>query len=143
MPNTVAPSFASPHRRGSGALILVVLIALLIILILYFGGGKSSYMNQVSNTRKQGKQVAQDINTGQLTTMISQYRQENGKLPKTWEDMEGLPRESYMDPWGKPMTFRCEEDKRGGKTKVIFHSDGPDGEPNTEDDINRAETLQF
>ena len=139
--NTLATP--SPRSRGMGALLVVVLVAMLIILLLYFGGGNHSYMNQVSNTRKQGKQMAQDINTGQLTTMISQYRQENGKLPKTWEDMEGLPRESYMDPWGKPMSFKFEEDKRGGKTVVIFHSDGPDGDAGTPDDVNRRETLQF
>ena len=136
----VVPRFACPRRRGSGALILVVLVALLIILILYFNTG---YMTQVSQTRKKGKQLAQDINTQQLTIMISQYRQENGKLPKNWEDMEGLSKESYTDPWGKAMTFRCEEDKKSGKTKVMFHSDGPDGDPGTEDDVNRTETLQF
>ena len=66
------PATPSPRTRGMGALLVVVLVAMLIILLLYFGGGKSSYMNQVSNTRKQGKQMAQDINTGQLTIMISQ-----------------------------------------------------------------------
>ena len=139
-PSVVVRGLADPRRRGSGALILVVLVALLIILILYFNTG---YTQQVSQTRKKGKQLAQDINTQQLTIMISQYRQENGKLPKTWADMEGLSRESYLDPWGKEMTFKCEEDKRSGKTTVIFHSDGPDGEPGNEDDINRKETLQF
>lgn len=138
--SVTARRLASPRRRGAGALILVVLIALLIILLLYFNTG---YTQQVSQTRKKGKQLAQDINTQQLTIMISQYRQENGKLPTSWDQMEGLSKESYTDPWGNLMTFRCEDDKRGGKTKVIFHSDGPDGEAKTEDDINRTETLQF
>ena len=139
----IAPGFASPRRRGTGALLLVVLIAMLIILLLYFGGGNKSYMNQVQNTRKQGKQMAQDINTDQLVKLILIYRdQNNGALPKTWEEIDA-PAESYTDPWGKPMKFTCEEDQKTRKVVVRFHSDGPDGEAGTPDDINRSETLPY
>ena len=128
-----------PRRRGSGALILVVLVALLIILILYFNTG---YTTQVSQTRKKGKQLAQDINTDQLTKLILMYRDREGKLPTTWDEMEA-PAQSTTDPWGKAMTFKCEEDKRTKKVVVTYHSDGPDGEPGTPDDINRKETLPY
>ena len=40
-------------------------------------------------------------------------------------------------------TEMIEEDKKTGKTTVMFHSDGPDGEAGTPDDINRRVTLQF
>jgi hypothetical protein len=129
-------------RRGNGALILVVLIAMAIILFLMFGGGKSSYMNQVSNTRKKGRETVNEINTGQLSILIAQYRQTSGKLPATWDEMEA-PRESYTDQWGTPMTFTCDTDKRTGQTKVTYRSNGPDTEPNTADDIVRTENVPF
>lgn len=134
---------SSPHRRGHGALILSVLIAIAIILILMFGNfGGGSYMKQVSNTRKKGKDTAAEISTQQLTILIAQYRQTNGKLPANWEELEA-PAESYRDPWGQPLTFTCETDKRTGSTKVTFRSIGPDGEANTADDVVRTENLPF
>jgi hypothetical protein len=131
-------------RRGHGALILVVLIALVIILILYFGSGPGggSYMQQVAQTRKQGKQMARDLQTQQLVILMSQYRQDNGKLPGSWDDLEA-PRESTLDPWGKPMSFSFETDNKTGKTTVTFRSDGPDGEPNTGDEVSKTDTLPF
>lgn len=138
------PSLASsnPHRRGNGALILVVLIAMAIILLLMFGGGNSSYMNQVSNTKKKGRETVNEINTSQLSLLIAQYRQANGKLPTTWEEMEA-PAASYTDQWGTPMTFTCETDKRTGQTKVTYRSNGPDTEPNTADDIVRKDNVPY
>jgi hypothetical protein len=130
------------NRRGHGALILVVLLALAIILVMMFAGGNKSYVSQVNQTRKKGKETAAEIQTGQLTLLMAQYRQENGgKLPTTWEDLESAPSQ-LTSPFGKPMTFRFETDKNG-KTTVFYHSDGPDGEPNTGDEINRTDTLPF
>ncbi len=145
-------------RRGNGALILVVLISMAIILYLMFGmstGGSSSggstskpgsggstYMGQVSKTRKQGKETAADINTQQLCVLIAQYRNENGKLPKTPADL-GDSQTYFKDAWGNEMTFSCEEQKATGKVMVKFKSRGPDGEANTEDDVTRADSLPF
>ena len=129
-------------RRGSGAIILVVLIALAIILYLMFGTGGSggSYMKQVSNARVNAKKTVQEINTQQLSILIGQYRQEHGKLPQTAADMEA---ESYFkDPWGGPITFTFETGKGGAAaTRVHYHSNGPDGEPKTEDDQDKTDTL--
>jgi len=132
-------------RRGNGALILVVLIALAIILFLYFGsmGGSKSYMGTVASTRKQAKQTVQDINTQQMSTLIAIYRQNNGKLPKSPADLEENA-QYFKDPWGGPLTFTFEEGKgRNGPTKVIYHSNGPDGEPNTEDDVTKVDTVPY
>jgi predicted PurR-regulated permease PerM len=137
------PSGHTSSRRGHGALILVVLIALAIILIMSFAGGNSSYVSQVSQTRKQGKQMARDLQTQQVTILFAQYRQENSKLPGSWEDLESVPRESTLDPWGKPMSFSFETDKKTGRTTVTFKSDGPDGEPNTGDEVSKTDTLPF
>jgi|GraSoiStandDraft_4_1057263.scaffolds.fasta_scaffold428467_2 hypothetical protein len=126
-------------RRGNAGLILVVLIALAIILYLMFGTG---YMGTVATTRKQGKQLVQDINTQQMSMLIAMYRRDNnGKLPTSPADMEDNA-SYFKDPWGGPLTFTFEESKgRNGPTKVIYHSNGPDGEAKTEDDVNKTDTL--
>jgi hypothetical protein len=130
-------------RRGSGAFLLVILLALAIILYLMFGNGGGSggsYMKQVSNARVNAKQTVQQINTQQLSILIGQYRQEHGKLPVTAADMEA--ESSFKDPWGGPITFTFETAKGGaGSTRVHYHSNGPDGEPKTEDDQDRTDTL--
>jgi hypothetical protein len=131
----------TPTRRGHGALILVVLIAMAIMLYLMFGsmGGKS-YTQQISQTRKQGKALAQDINTQQLSILIAQYRQENnGKLPTSAADMEN--ERAFLDPWNHPLKFSFSDER--GQTKVTYHSNGPDGEANTEDDVKKTESLPY
>ncbi len=129
-------------RRGTGALLLVVLIAVLIILLLYFAGGSGSYMNQVKQTRKSGRQMVVDIQTDQYTKLICIYRDNNGgKLPKSVEDM-GDDASSFIDPWGGRVTFTIEEVKNG-KAKVHYHSPGPDKEDGTPDDINKTDTLPY
>ena len=131
-----------PVPRGNGGLIVVVLLAALIILVALFAGGKGSYMNQVNKTRKKGRETVNEITVGQLSILIAQYRQTNGKLPTNWEELEA-PRESYTDQWGQLLTFQCETDQRTGQTKVTYRSNGPDAEPNTADDIARTENLPF
>jgi hypothetical protein len=144
----------SDTRRGNGALILVVLIAMAIMLYLYFGStggsggsgtskpgsGGTTYMGQVQQTRKKGREEATAINTQQLSILIAQYRQENnGKLPKTPADMEGGA--AFNDQWGHEMTFSFETSR--DKTTVKYHSNGPDGEVGTEDDVVRVDVLPF
>lgn len=130
-------------RRGNGALIILVLLAMAIILFLAFGsgGGGKSYMQTMSTSRKQAKQTVQDINTQQLSILIAQYRQENGKLPKSPADLENNAAD-FHDQWNGPLTFTFQEQKVG-PTKVIYHSNGPDGEANTEDDVTKTDTLPF
>jgi hypothetical protein len=131
-------------RRGNAGLIIVVLLALAIILYLMFGnmGGGKSYMGTVASTRKQAKQTVQDINTQQMSMLIAMYRQRNGKLPKSPADMDD-DAQFFKDPWGGPLTFTFEESKggRGGATRVVYHSNGPDGEAKTEDDVTKTDTL--
>jgi hypothetical protein len=131
-------------RRGSGALILVVLLALAIMLYLMFGNGGSggSYMKQMSNARVNAKATVQQINTQQLSILIGQYRQEHdGKLPQTAADMDA--ESAFRDPWNGPITFTFETARggAGATTRVHYHSNGPDGEPKTEDDQDRVDTL--
>lgn len=132
---------ATAHRRGNAGLILVVLIALAIILYLMFGVGGKGTVGLAASSRKQAKQTVQDINTQQMSMLIAMYRQRNGKLPKGPEEMED-DAQYFKDPWGGPLTFTFEESKgRNGPTRVIYHSNGPDGEAKTEDDVNKTDTL--
>lgn len=135
----------TPHsvrERGHGALIIVVLLGLAIVLVMMFAGGEKSYVQQVSNTRKQGKELAANLTTDQITLMIAQYREENKKLPATWEDLEGVPRQMYTDPWGNLLTFKFETSP-AGKTTVTYVSAGADGQAGNADDVKRTDTLPF
>jgi predicted PurR-regulated permease PerM len=131
-----------PVRRGHGALIIMVLLAIAIILVLMFGsfGGGGSYSQQLSQTRKQGRALAQDLETRQLSILIAQYRVENNRLPKSAADLENDI--AFRDRWGGTITFTFQENT-GGPTTVIYHSNGPDGVRGTEDDIEKRETLPY
>jgi Na+-transporting methylmalonyl-CoA/oxaloacetate decarboxylase gamma subunit len=132
------------HRRGMGGAglgLLVLLLALLIILVMYFGnfGGKS-YMQNVATARKSAIQLKADIDTHNLTELIEAcYLSNNSKLPQTPEetDQPGV----FMDQWHHPITFTYK--KEGDKTFVVYHSNGPDGEPNTEDDVVKTDQLSI
>src|SRR5712675_502214 len=115
----------SDTRRGNGAVILSLLIVMAIILYLYFGStgggssggstskpgsgsGGSSYMGQVQQTRKRGREEANQISTQQMTTLIVIYRDaNNGKLPRSPKDLDNPS--DFNDQWGHEMTFSFEE----------------------------------
>jgi type II secretory pathway pseudopilin PulG len=130
----------SPRAFGAFGLI-AILVVLVIVLLLYFGNaGNGSYSQQLSQTRKQGRNLAFQINAQQLTLLIATYKQNNGRLPRTWEEMEAPPA-SYTDAWGKPLTFTIEENRRTGRTTITYRSSGPDEEPGTDDDIVTTDDL--
>lgn len=131
-------------RHGNAAFgLIALLVVMAIILFLFFGNaGGGSYSQQVVETRRQGQAMAIRLNTQQLSILIATHRQTTGKLPRGVADLEA-PANAFRDPWGQPITFVCEEDRASGGTKVTYRSNGPDGEPNTEDDIVQTETLPF
>ncbi|MBL9032283.1 MAG: hypothetical protein JNM80_11350 [Phycisphaerae bacterium] len=151
------PGSAGPTRHGHAGLLIGLLVVVVIVLVLLFGDfsstggttsatgspGGGSYAGQVAQTRKSGRETAFSINSQQLTTMIAQYKQEhNDKLPKSWADIEGLPKQSYTDAWGNELAFTIEAGPRG-PGKVTYRSNGPDGQPNTSDDIVKVDSLPF
>jgi competence protein ComGC len=130
-----------PVRRGFAG-ILMLLVVMLIILMLYFmsAGSGGSYAKQVATTRKRGQEMARDISTQQLLALIVDYKlNHDDKLPTSVADLEAG--NAFNDQWGRPMTFSFQKNTRSGAITVTFHSDGPDGEPNTADDINKSELL--
>jgi hypothetical protein len=139
--NRHTPFHTLAVRRGHGALIVVVLIALAIVLYLMFGNmGGTSYMQQVGETRKQGRAMVETLNTRQLSILIAQYRVEHDRLPRTAADLGNEA--AFRDRWGGPITFTFEESP-SGHTVVIYHSNGPDGERGTELDIEQRDTLPY
>jgi len=132
---------AAWRRGGASFGLIALLITMAIILYLMFGnmGGGSSYADKVNKTRKQGRETANEISTQQMTLLIAMYRQNNQQLPKIPADLESPG--AFNDQWGQEMTFTFETVR--GKTTVTYHSIGPDGEPNTEDDLKRTDTLPY
>jgi hypothetical protein len=127
-------------RRGNGALILMVLIVLAIGAFLMFGNmGGTSYMGQVKQARDNGRNMAREIKTDQMTLLIAMYRQTNRKLPKVPADLESPG--AFNDSWGKELSFTFEE--RAGKTIVRYASAGPDGVGGNADDKVYEDTLPY
>lgn len=133
-----APSL---HRRGfSGLGILVVLIVLAIVLFMYFGGQKS-YVQTVVEAKKQSEGMNLEIQAQQLGILVADYRMNhNDAAPKTYSDM-GADSASFLDKWGAPLRFRVDPTSAGRPPLLIVISNGPDGQPDTEDDITTAAAL--
>lgn len=140
-PRSTHLHFRTPTRPGNGAVILSLLIVVAIVLYLMFGtgGGKKSYMDEVKQTRDNGRETARKISTEQMTLLIAMYRQTNSKLPKTPADLESP--NAFNDQWGKEMTFTFEDVR--GKTMIKYHSAGPDGEFKTPDDVEYTDTVPY
>lgn len=132
----------SATRRGHGALLLVVFIAMALIFILLYGsfGGGGSYTQQLGEARKQGRATVQDLNTRQLSLLITMYRDQNDRLPQNAEELENEA--AFRDPWGGQITFTFEE-QPSGQTVIIYRSNGPDGKPGTPDDVTQRDTLPY
>lgn len=136
--------FSTVANRGSAAFGLIGLLLVMgIVLYLMFGNmGGTSYMDQVKETRDQGRQLSIDMQTQQLLTSITQYALTNDELPQSMEDLEA-PSGAFLDPWGLQVRFTCEKDPRSGKGLVYVVSAGPDGEFDTEDDLTKTGNLSI
>ncbi len=129
-------------RGYSGALILVVLIGLAIMLWLYFGstGGNKSYMQTVVQAKKEGASVGAGIQAQQLAILVADHRMNhNGKAPASFAEM-GAEEVSFRDQWGKPVRFRVDA---SAPNVLVVISDGPDGRPDTQDDVSVTANLWY
>lgn len=131
----------SPPRRGfSGLGILVILIVIAIVLFMYFGGQKS-YVQTVVQAQKQSKEMSLEIQAQQLAILVAEYRMShNDAAPKTFYDMNADP-ESFKDQWGAAVRFRVDATGPGRPPMLIVISNGPDGAPDTQDDVTTAAPL--
>ena len=63
------------------------------------------------------------------------YKAERRKSPESWEDLvkNGDIEKAPVDPWGNEYSFVCPGVHNPKACDV--HSNGPDGLPDTEDDV--------
>ncbi|MDX9911889.1 MAG: hypothetical protein RBS39_08665 [Phycisphaerales bacterium] len=144
------------HRRGYAALVglLVVVVIILVLMVGLPGGGSSSgsggsggsasgggsgvggVLGAARSSRNTARQAKLSINSRAITDTIVAYQVQNGSLPHSWEDLGIAP---MLDPWGQAMRFECLSER--GKASVTIYSDGPDGEPGTDDDQSETHDL--
>ncbi len=62
-------------------------------------------------------------------TIFRRYLDENGRRSRFCEFVQALPRRDKLDPWGRPLVGSCE------RVDPRLRSDGPDGRPDTADDL--------
>jgi len=144
-PNGKGRGGSTRRKAGfSGAAILFLLIGVAVILILMFGnfGGGKSYTQAVSDAKKEGENIVQTIDYGQLGMLVAIYRQENDKLPATFADLEVAP-DTFKDQWGDPVTFRFDTARAADATEVIVVSKGEDGRAGTPDDLETRVRLPY
>jgi hypothetical protein len=137
---TLRPAFSTPVRHGNGVFLIGLLLVVGIILYLMFGKmGSTTYMDQVKKTRDNGREMARQIRTEQMSLLIAMYRESNKKLPKTPADLESPG--AFNDGWGVEMSFTFGE--QAGKTTVIYLSAGPDNKPGNDDDVKYNDIIPY
>lgn len=121
-------------RRGN-ALILVVLIAVAIIGVMMVGqfGGNQSYLQNVKSSKDKMEATIEDMTVQSIITDVVAFHTENGRYPKSIDELAGDTRQLYDDPWGAPLRLVITE-QRGQPVIITITSAGEDGQFDTEDD---------
>lgn len=124
--------------------LMEVLLAIAMISMLAF-----LVVSNVDNVMTGGQtKIAQSMVKDSLATPIMSYKLSIGRYPTTEEGLNALvtapdsvesrwkgpyARNIPLDPWGNPYQYRCPAVK--SKEGYDIWSNGPDGQPDTEDDI--------
>ena len=132
-------------RRGRGFTLLEMVIVLGIIGIILGGIGY-----KVIGALESAKITTAEGNLKGFKSMLMQYKMHGGQYPSQSQGLAALvnkptstpvPRrwvqqlkEMPIDPWGNPYTYRFPSKKTPGEYEL--RSNGPDGLPNTQDDIS-------
>ena len=128
---------STPRRRRGGFTLIEVLLVLVILVIL-----GSLAVTAYGPIQKRAKTDAATSQLGLLKTPLQLYKQKHSEYPpelrSLWEDAAGMGIEwggPYLDsvvevdPWKRPYRY----ESQGNACRIA--SDGNDGQPNTEDDI--------
>jgi general secretion pathway protein G len=125
------PSLRSRRLRGEGGFSLLEVLAVVVI-VLVLAGLMFGMMNVVEKQRISSTQT--QIHT--LRCAVSEYRTIKGSLPQRLEDLaqkldQAVPMKDgkFVDAWGQPFVYQVD----GREFKVW--SCGPDGKPDTDDDV--------
>jgi general secretion pathway protein G len=120
--------------RGSGGFTLIELILVTVIIGILAGMVALNLSGRVQDA--QIKAAKGDIAT--YNSAIDLYALDHSdQLPKSLDDLvkgsRKYVKELRNDPWGNPYVYKVASGK-GGNEYTIF-SAGPDGTPNTDDDV--------
>lgn len=121
--------------RTSRGMTLIEILVVLAIIGLIMGGVSVMAFNQFKEAKvKDAWTEVRSIETNCETFML----QRNGKCPKSLQDLKaaGIIRSVAKDPWNSDWLITCPGEH--GSVDVV--SNGPDGAPNTDDDIRSWET---
>jgi len=140
----IHPSIPTSARRSGFTLLEMVIVLGIIAMIL---GGAIFAMRGIGDAAKL-RQVESDFKS--FESALAMYKLNAGNFPTTQQGLEALvnkptstpvPRRWVQvmsripdDPWGAPYVYRFPGSKRANEFEII--SIGPDGRPNTDDDIS-------
>lgn len=93
-------------------------------------GGTSGFISMFGGEAKNAGRVMLDV--FRLTFALEAIRTESGNYPASLEAIPGMSPKQMTDPWGTPYAYSVTTD---GKSYSL-HSNGPDKQPNTRDDIS-------
>lgn len=131
------------RRRRHGFTLMEVLLVLAILVIL---GSLVGFAFTRVQRDSYSKSAQVQINT--FKTAMQIYFRDHGAYPQNLEDLRNAPggandqwkgpyldEDVPLDPWSRPYQYRLVDDGYGEQTYEIY-SMGPDGQPDTEDDIS-------
>ncbi|MES2504051.1 MAG: type II secretion system protein GspG [Myxococcota bacterium] len=84
---------------------------------------------------EKGQKSAARTEAAGLAQKLVIYKAERRKAPDSWEDLikNGDVEKAPVDPWGNEYRFVCPGTHNAKSCDVV--SNGPDGQPDTEDDV--------
>lgn len=131
-------------KRQSGFSLIEIMVVLLIIGIL-----ASMVAPQILGNQEEAQLKKAAVDIQQLESALEMYKLKSNRFPTTEQGLEALvsvptldpiprnyPADGYIkrlpdDPWGNPYTLISP----GEMGTIDIFSNGPDGEPGTDDDI--------
>lgn len=132
------------RRRRRGFTLMEVLLVLAILVIL-------GSLVGIAFTRVQRDSYAKSaqVQINAFKTAMQLYFRDFGAYPQNLEDLRIAPggadaerwkgpyleEDIPLDPWAKPYQYRLVDDGYGEETYEIY-SIGPDGQPDTDDDVS-------
>lgn len=115
------------RRRQAGMTLIEIMVVLAIISLILGGVGVMAF-----NRFKDAQLEDARNNAVQVQQLSEQYQLQKRKCPRNVQELKaaGFAAREAKDPWGNEFEIRCEQ----GAIEVV--SSGPDGQPNSEDDIS-------